>query len=66
MAVRLVLVLPLADADAAVVFDVVVLVLVLVLVELLPHAAISRLVASVAKPSITRRARRGVVLRRVI
>ncbi len=64
MAVRLVLVLPLADADAAVVFDVVVLVL--VLVELLPHAAISRLVASVAKPSITRRARRGVVLRRVI
>jgi hypothetical protein len=62
MAVRLVLVLPLADADAAVVFDVVVL----VLVELLPHAAISRLVASVAKPSITRRARRGVVLRRVI
>jgi hypothetical protein len=38
-------------------------VLVLVLVELLPHAAISRLAASAARPGRTRRARLGLVLR---
>jgi hypothetical protein len=63
-AVRFALVLALADA--AVVVDVVVLVLVLVLVELLPQAAMTRLVANVARPSVTRRARRWVVLRRVM
>jgi hypothetical protein len=57
-------VLALALADAAVVVDVVVLVL--VLVELLPQAAMTRLVASVVRPSVTRRARRWVVLRRVM
>jgi hypothetical protein len=61
-AVRLAVVLALADAAVGV--DVVVLVL--VLVELLPHAAMSRLVASVVRPSVTRRARRWVGLRTVM
>jgi hypothetical protein len=61
-AARPALALPLADAAAVV--DVVVWVM--VLVELLPHAAISRLVLSAVRPSITRRARPGLDLRMVI
>ena len=53
-AVRLAVVLALADAG--VVLDVVLL----VVLELLPQAAITTVVASVVRPSITRRARRGV------
>jgi hypothetical protein len=54
-----------ALADAAAVVDVAVLALVLV-VELLPQAAITRVVASVEMPSSSRRALRGVVLRTVM
>jgi hypothetical protein len=57
-AVRLALVL--APAAAGVEVDVVLLVVVL---ELAPQAAIATLVAIVARPSIARRARRGVVFR---
>lgn len=53
-AVRLAVVLALADAG--VVLDVVLL----VVLELLPQAAITTVVASVVRPNITRRARRGV------
>jgi len=54
-----------ALADAAAVVDVAVLAPVLV-VELLPQAAMTRVVASVVTPSISRRALRGVVLRTVM
>lgn len=61
-AVRLVLVLPLADAAAVVDVDV----WVVELLELLPHAAITRLVVTAARPRVARRARRWVVLRMVM
>jgi hypothetical protein len=63
-AARSLVLLPFAEAAAE--EDVVVLLVVALLPVPLPQAAITTLVASAATPSITRRARRGVGLRRFI
>jgi hypothetical protein len=63
-AVRSVVLLPCAETAAA--EEVVVLLVVVLLPVLLPQAAITKLVASAATPSITRRARRGLGLGRFI